>query len=83
MDKLCTLLHFVAVSADPPTGPGERSLGDGDARDTHTLGHSYGGSVITGFDRVPSSYSPFISQPLRLGAVIMKTCPDLAALATG
>ena len=32
--------------------------------------------------RLPSSHSPFISQPLRLGAVIMKTCPDLAALAT-
>ena len=42
------------------------------------LGHSYGGSVITGFDRVPSSHSPFISQPLRVGAVIMKTCPGFA-----
>ena len=38
LDKLCTLLHFVAVSADPPIGPGERSLGVGDARDTHMLG---------------------------------------------
>ena len=33
--------------------------------------------------RLPSSHSPFVSQPLRLGAVIMKTCRDLAALTTG
>ena len=42
------------------------------------LGHSYGDSVITGLDRVPSSHSPFLSQLLRLGKVIMKTCPDFA-----